>query len=63
MSNGESVEPLVIPTLTKAHVQTLPVMDFANPAKFALPVLPGTLSWVYISQCWPRHDMIRVAGL
>jgi hypothetical protein len=59
----EQPEALVAPTLAKAHVQTLPVMDFANAAKFSLPTLPGSLTWVYVSQCWPRHDIIRVAGL
>jgi hypothetical protein len=51
------------PTLTKAHVQTLPVMDFASASKFTLPALPGSLTWVYVGQCWARHDVIRVAGL
>src|SRR5215469_11573007 len=55
--------PLVAPTLAKSHVQTMAVMDYANQNKFTLPTLPGSLTWVYISQCWARHDIIRVAGL
>jgi hypothetical protein len=56
-------EPLVNPTLAKAHVQTMAVMDFANQNKFTLPGLPGSLTWTYIGQCWAVHDIIRVAGL
>ena len=55
--------PQVSPTLTAAHVRTMAVMDFANASKFSLPTLPGTLTWVYVGQCWARHDIIRVAGL
>jgi hypothetical protein len=56
-------EPLVTPNLAKAHVQTLPPMDYANAAKYNLPAPPAGLTWVYMSQCWARHDIIRVNGL
>jgi hypothetical protein len=55
--------PLVAPNLAKSHVQTLPVMDYANPAKFSLPAPPAGLTWWYMANCWPRHDIIRVNGL
>jgi len=61
MSNG--VDPQVAPNLAKAHVQTLAVMDYANPNKYNLPAPPANLTWIYMSQCWPRHDIIRVNGL
>jgi hypothetical protein len=60
---GETIETKVTPTLTSAHVRTLPVMDFANQNKFVLPSLPGSLTWTLIGQCWARHDIVRIAGL
>ena len=55
--------PLAAPNLAAAHVKTLPPMDWANPGKFGLPAPPAGTTWVYLSQCWARHDVIRVAGL
>jgi hypothetical protein len=55
--------PFAAPNLAKSHVQTLATMDFANAAKFNLPAPPAGLTWVYMGQCWAKHDIIRVNGL
>jgi hypothetical protein len=58
-----SPQPQVAPSLTKTHVLTLPPMDYANVNKYTLPAPPAGLTWIYVSQCWPRHDIVRATGL